>query len=454
MSGIAEILVRMGFPVSGSDLSDSDTVRRLRDLGVRVEIGHRAENIEGAKAIVTSSAVTKTNPEVLEAHRRHLPIVARAEMLAELMRLKYGLAVAGTHGKTTTTSLLGSILTYAELDPTIIVGGKVDALGGNAKFGQGQFLVAEADESDGSFLKLSPVVTIITNIDNDHLDHHGSMQLLRTAFAEFANGVPYYGRNIVCIDDAEVQDLIKSIEKPVWTYGFSKAADFQIRDFEHAGINGSRFSVWRSGQFLTKVTLNIPGEHNARNAVGALAAAIEVDVSVEIAVRALASFTGVRRRFETKARFEKQNITIVDDYGHHPTEIDATLAAAYLSQKANGHQRVVVIFQPHRYSRTASCWNQFAASLSKAAQVFLLDVYAAGEAPITGVNSATLTEALKTSGVPVEYLPVPEQTSAAEGLAVVAKTIKSRIKNGDLIITLGAGNITTLGPLLASELSK
>lgn len=450
MSGIAEILARLGFPVSGSDLTESDIVKKLRDLGVRIEIGHRAENIAGAKAIVVSSAVSKDNPEVVEARKLQLPIVPRAEMLAELMRLKYGVAVAGTHGKTTTTSMLGSILTHANFDPTVIVGGKVDALGGNAKLGKGQFLVAEADESDGSFLRLSPVVTLVTNIDNDHLDHYGGMTKLRSAFVEFANRVPYYGRTILCIDDEEAKALLKQIDKPVWTYGFSSAADFQIRDFEPCGATGSRFEVWRSRQKLAEVNLVVPGQHNARNAVGAFAAAVELDVPIEKIIESLSLFSGVRRRFELKAKLEKPNITIVDDYGHHPTEIAATISAAKLYVASNDARRLAIVFQPHRYSRTQFCWNQFAESFAGADKVFVLDVYAAGEPPIKGINSRALVDEVKKSGVDAEYIA----SETKEALIEAARVIRSRLRDADFVITLGAGSVTNVGPLLVSEFQK
>lgn len=435
MSGIAEVLARQGFPVSGSDLNESDTVRRLRDLGVKISIGHRAENLVGAKVVVISSAVGRDNPEVLEAQRQGVPIVQRAEMLAELMRLKFGVAVAGTHGKTTTTSMLASMVAHAGADPTVVVGGKVDALGGNAKVGQGQFLIAEADESDGSFLRLSPVVTVITNIDNDHLDFYGQMEKLRMSFLEFANKVPYYGRSIICADDPEVQKLLPLIAKPHWTYGFSESANFRITDFRTQNM-GSSFSLVRDGTKICDVTLRVPGKHNARNAVGALAAALELDVDLELALEGLASFSGVRRRFEVKGELKKLGVTIVDDYGHHPTEIAATLAAARTFWSKG---RIVVAFQPHRYSRTQICWDQFADALKDADEIYLLDIYAAGEPAIPGINSQELSKKIFAKLGKCEYVGTLDQAKRA---------VESGLRHGDLLITLGAGNITQLGPSL------
>ena len=432
MSGIAEVLARQGFPVSGSDVSENDTVRRLRDLGVKVHVGHKAENLVGSKVVVVSSAIGRDNPEVLEAQRLGIPLVPRAEMLAELMRLKFGVAVAGTHGKTSTTSMLATIVAHAGLDPTVIVGGKVDALGGNAKLGQGQFLIAEADESDGSFLRLSPVVTIITNIDNDHLDYYGQMEKLRMAFLEFANKVPYYGRSVLCADNAEVMKLLPLVAKPHWTYGFSEGANFRITDFKTKEM-GCRFALARDGAKVCDVELNVPGEHNARNAVAALAAALELDISLETAVEGLARYTGVRRRFEIKGKMPS-GVTIVDDYGHHPTEIAATLSAA----RAVWPGRIIAAFQPHRFTRTQICWEQFAESLKCADKTYLLDIYAAGEPAIPGVTSQKLSEKIANC----EYVG---------GLDSAQTTLLKTLRSGDLLITLGAGNITQLGPALLKE---
>lgn len=436
MSGIAEVLLAQGFPVSGSDIQESDTTRKLHNLGARISTGHHADNLAGAKVVVFSSAVKRDNPEFLEAQRQGIPLVPRAEMLAELMRLQYGVAVAGTHGKTTTTSMLATILAFADEDPTIIVGGKVDAFGGNAKLGSGKFLIAEADESDGSFLSLSPVVTIITNIDNDHLDYYGQMEKLRMAFVEFANKIPYYGRSILCIDDSEVSKLFALIAKPSWTYGFSEYANFQITDY-HASPNGCSFTVLRESFRLGEVHLKVPGEHNARNAVGALAAALELDIPSEKAILALNSFGGVRRRFEMKGVLPESDVLIVDDYGHHPTEIEATLKAA----KGYTERRVVAIFQPHRYSRTRLCWDQFANALRYADEVYITDIYPAGELPIEGIHSELLCDHIR--------LQNPQLVCHYAGdLEQARKTLESKLRHKDMLITLGAGNITQLGPTL------
>ncbi len=442
MSGIAEVLCRLGFPVSGSDAQESTTTQRLQGLGVKVHVGHNASHLGDAKVVVYSSAIKNTNPEYAEAKRRGIPLVPRAEMLAELMRLKYGIGIAGTHGKTSTTSMVGTILMAANLDPTIIVGGKVGGLGGNAKLGEGQFLVAEADESDGSFLKLSPVITVITNIDNDHIDFYGNMAHLREAFAQFADKVPYYGRVILCSDDAEARSLLPQLQKPHLTYGFSPAPEtaathLQISEYRTHG-EGCRFTITRDGAHLCELKLKFPGKHWALNATAALAVALELDVPLETAVVALDQFAGVARRFELKGEMVKPHVRIIDDYGHHPTEIAATVEAA--CQHWAGKGRVVVAFQPHRFSRTQSCWGQFAGSLKAADQVFLLDIYAAGEAPLSGIDSQTLARAMKQQGCP--------QVEHSGDLMQTATRLKTTLKDGDLLITLGAGSITQLGGML------
>ncbi|MGE4232574.1 MAG: UDP-N-acetylmuramate--L-alanine ligase [Bacteriovoracia bacterium] len=429
MSGIAQVLAAQGYPVSGSDLVESDTVKKLRNLGIRVSIGHKAENLANAKIVVVSSAVKKDNHEIVEAKRLEIPIVARAEMLAEIMRLKFGIAVAGTHGKTTTTSMLATILFGAQEDPTIIVGGKVDALGGNAKLGKGKFLVAEADESDGSFLSLSPVVTIITNIDNDHLDFYGQMEKLRSAFVNFANKVPYYGRSIVCIDDIETAKIIPMLSKPLWTYGFSEDAQFQITDFKVTNT-GSKFSLKRDGAALGEVRLQVPGKHNARNAVAAIAAALEIDLSFEQAVAALENFSGVRRRFEKKGH-HASGALVIDDYGHHPTEIEATLSAA----KSFSKGRVIAVFQPHRFSRTQLCWDSFAKAFELADTVVLADIYPAGEAPIDGIDSSHLAQHIAQNHKDCRY---------AGKLSEIPSQVSNLLSKDDLLVLLGAGNITQL----------
>ncbi len=427
MSGIADILFHLGFPISGSDLSESDTVKRLRGFGIDVYIGHNETNLKDAKVVVYSSAVKDSNPEIVAAKKIGLPIVSRAEMLAELMRLKYGVGVAGTHGKTTTTSMLGTILAKANLDPTVIVGGKVDAFGGNAKLGQGKFIIAEADESDGTFLKLSPVITIITNIDNDHLDYFKDMNSLRSAFLQYANKVPYYGRSILCLDDPGVQMIIPMINRPFTTYGFIDGSDYRIQNFIQNGLQ-SNFNIIRNGIQLCSIQLNVPGTHNALNATAAIIAALEMDLELDEIRSAIATFQGAKRRFEKKGEYK--GVTIIDDYGHHPTEIYATLTAARRFWKG----RIVVAFQPHRFSRTQICWNEFGPCLKIADEVFLLDIYAAGEPAISDINSSKLA--------------TENNFHYAGSLDHSVDLLKSFLKNGDLLITLGAGNITQLAQKL------
>jgi UDP-N-acetylmuramate--alanine ligase len=443
MSGIAEVLCRLGFPVSGSDAQESATTQRLKELGVKIHIGHDAAHLDAPKVVVYSSAIKNTNPEFVEAKRRGIPLVPRAEMLAELMRLKYGIGIAGTHGKTSTTSMVGTILMAANLDPTVIVGGKVGALGGNAKLGEGQFIVAEADESDGSFLKLSPVITVITNIDNDHMDFYGNMDHLREAFAQFADKVPYYGRVIFCSDDAEARTLLPALHKPYLSYGFNPgpeaggAPHLLITEYRTDG-EGCRFTITRDGATLCELKLKFPGKHWALNATAAIAVALELDVPLETAVLALDQFAGVGRRFEHKGDLVSPQVRIIDDYGHHPTEIAATVDAA--RQHWAGKGRVIVAFQPHRFSRTQNCWDQFAPSLKSADHVLLMDIYAAGETAMPGIDSQTLAIAMKQQGCPhVEY---------SGDVAQTVKKLKATLKDGDLLVTLGAGSVTQLAGFL------
>ena len=435
MSSIAEVLLRQGYPISGSDLNDTDTIRRLRELGATIFIGHRGENIEGAKAVVYSSAVNlRENPEVRCAQQLGIPTVARAEMLAELMRLKFGIAVAGTHGKTTTTSMIAQVLAIAGLDPTVIVGGKVDFLGSNAKFGHGEFLVAEADESDGSFLKLSSVLNVVTNIDNDHLEFYGQMESLRRAFLDFANKVPYYGCNILCADNREVRNLLPLITKPCITYGFGAKPEgsmyphLRIVDYRQS-VAGIEYTLEREGHIIGQFKLNVLGMHNALNATACYAIANEVDIGLADIQAGLAQFIAVRRRFENKGSFK--GAQWIDDYAHHPTEVMATLQAA----RALGKNRVIVVFQPHRYSRTQVCWNQFPTAFLGADRVYLCDIYEAGEKPIEGVNSELLAKCINNS----VYSGSLEATAA-----VVAKDLN----DGDLIISMGAGSITKFSDLV------
>ncbi len=391
MSGIAEVLLNLGYTISGSDLRMSPITERLAQLGAVVYVGHAASNIAGAKALVVSSAVDDLNPEVQEARRLQIPVIPRGELLAELMRLKYGIAVAGSHGKTTTTSLAATVLNVAGLDPTVVVGGRVGTLGSNARVGHSDFLVVESDESDRSFLKLAPILAVVTNIDREHLDCYTSLDDIRSTFIEFVNKVPFYGAVIVCLDDANVQSILPSIRRRTITYGTSSQADLQITDIA-CGETGSDFGLRSPRGDLGRFRLNVPGRHNVLNAAAAAAVALELEVAPDIIRQALAGFSGVDRRFQLRGR--EHGIAVVDDYGHHPTEIRATLAAARLC----GYRRVLVIFQPHRYSRTFHLMDEFAGAFHQADQVYILDIYAASEKPIEGVTAQALVERIRSFG--------------------------------------------------------
>jgi UDP-N-acetylmuramate--alanine ligase len=441
MCGLAELLKSQGYHVSGSDLREGPTIARLRALGVRVEIGHRSENVGEADVVVFSSAVPADNPELRAAETRKVPVIPRAEMLAEVMRLKDGIAVAGSHGKTTTTSLVAHVLHSAGLDPTAVIGGRVLGRGGDhevtgARLGHGDLLVAEADESDGSFLRLAPVIAVVTNIDPEHLDHYGSEAALREAFVAFANRVPFWGVNILCLDHPGVQAILPSITRRVTTYGFSSQADLVAHDLEPAGW-GVRFGVRRRGQKLGEVTLPLPGRHNVANALAALAVALELEVDFAVAAEALAGFEGIERRFQLRG--EARGVRVVDDYGHHPAEIRATLAAA----RAVHEGRILVVFQPHRYTRTRDLLGEFATAFNDADRLWVTDVYPAGEAPIPG-DATALVEAIRSHGHrDVEHL--------AELDDVVARVVP-QLRAGDLLVTLGAGSVVRLGPELLEAL--
>ena len=430
MSGIAEVLLAEGFRVSGSDARASDTTRRLEELGASVHVGHAREHVGDADVVVFSSAVARDNPELLEARARAVPVIPRAEMLAELMRLKDGIAIAGSHGKTTTTSLVATVLREAGRDPTVVIGGKLNSLGTNAARGSGDLLVAEADESDGSFLHLSPVIAAITNIDAEHLDHYGSHDNVKKAFAEFANRVPFYGLVVACLDHPHVQSILPRIEKRVATYGLAAQADYRARNPVVEGL-ATRFELLRKGKSAGQFTVRMPGIHNVLNALAVIAIADELDIPEHHTRRALASFGGVQRRFTIVG--EKGGITVVDDYGHHPAEIAATLEAA---QRAYG-RRIVVAFQPHRYSRTHHCFDELVRAFNRADVVLLTDVYAAGEAPIAGATSESLAEAIRAHG----HRDVTWVGPRTE----VAKALAARVEPGDIVITLGAGDITRTG---------
>ena len=398
MSGIAEVLLTMGYEVTGSDLKASEVTERLIRLGGRVFVGHVASNIEGAQVVVVSTAVREDNPEVAAARAAEIPVIARAEMLAELMRMKYGIAVGGSHGKTTTTSMVAAVLARGGLDPTIVVGGRLHALGTNARLGHGTFLVAEADESDGSFLRLAPAVSVVTNIDREHLDHYKDLAEIQQAFIHFANRVPFYGVTIVCIDDAGVRGVLGRLTKRHVRYGTSEDAEIRAERIELHAV-GSRFRVRAFGRELGTVELQVPGRHNVLNSLAAVAVGLEIDIGFGHIAESLAGFRGVARRFELRG--EANGVQVYDDYGHHPTEIAATLAAA----KTRG-ERVLVMFQPHRFSRTAALAAEFGACFGDATRVWVLDVYAAGEAPMAGVTSERITEAARAAGAThVGYAP-------------------------------------------------
>jgi UDP-N-acetylmuramate--alanine ligase len=437
MSGIAEVLLAHGFSVSGSDLQENETTRRLSGLGARIALGHHAEHVQSADVLVFSSAVKPDNPELLEARRRQVPVVPRAEMLAELMRLQDGIAIAGTHGKTTTTSLVATVLRAAQLDPTVIIGGKLNALGSNAARGHGKFLVAEADESDGSFLHLAPIVSVITNIDPEHLDYYGSLDALKTAFVDFANKVPFYGLVIACIDHPHVAEILPRIEKRTTSYGFSPEADYAAKPLPSAGLT-SRFALLSRGRAPEEFEVSMPGAHNVLNSLAVLAVADELGVDRAVTRRALATFGGVQRRFTVRG--EARGITVVDDYGHHPAEVRPTLEAAKRAYPG----RIVVAFQPHRYTRTHLLFDELARAFDAADLVFLTDVYAAGEVPIAGADSEHLARAISAHGhAAVQYVQKRAELVAA---------MLPKLAAGDVVITLGAGNITQTGPELLAAL--
>ncbi len=431
MSGIAEILVNLGYRVTGSDRKRNDAIERLEQLGAKVYTGHEASHVEGAHVVVYSSAVSRDNVEVQVARQRAIPVIPRAEMLAELMRLKYGIAVAGTHGKTTTTSMIGAVLAEGRYDPTIVVGGRVTALGSNARLGQGEYLVAEADESDGSFLKLQPTIAVVTTIDEEHLDHYGSLDGIREAFTAFVNKVPFYGSAVLCLDQPNIQMLIPRIEKRVVTYGLESGADLVGRRLHLEGLT-SRFEVLQRGTLLGECTLQVPGRHNVLNALAAVAVGLDVEIPFVTIQRALAAFSGVQRRFQVRG--QARGVTVVDDYGHHPAEIRATLAAA----KAGFDSRVVVVFQPHRYTRTFHLRQEFLTAFNQADVLIVMDIYAAGEAPMPGVDAANLAEGIRAHGHrDVTYLG-GDRTQVIEHLAAITRP-------GDLVLTLGAGDVGQLG---------
>jgi UDP-N-acetylmuramate--alanine ligase len=437
MSGIAEVLLNLGYRVSGSDLVESDTTLRLQRLGAEVVMGHRSENLRDADVVVISSAVRKDNPEVIAAHERIIPVIPRAEMLAELMRMKYGVAIAGTHGKTTTTSMIATVLAHGGLDPTAVIGGKLNSFGSNAKLGQGELLVAEADESDGSFLKLSPTIAVVTNIDPEHLDHYRNLEEIQKAFLEFINKVPFYGLAILCLDQENVQALIPQVQKRYVTYGLSSQANFRAADISYHGLTTS-FRVFANERELGQISIQMPGLHSVYNALAAIATASELDVNFEVVRQALGSFSGVQRRFQIKGEWD--GVMVVDDYGHHPTEIKATLSAA----KNGWGRRTVVVFQPHRYSRTRDLFKEFLTAFNQADVLFLTGIYPAGEDPIPGVNVQGLYEGIKGHGH-------KDVTLVLDKSAILDRLLP-RLKPGDMVFTLGAGDVWKTGEALIKKL--
>lgn len=440
MSGIAEVLANLGFRVSGSDQKKSEVTAHLEELGVEVTEGHDAENVGDAHVVVRSTAVRDDNPEILEARRRSIPVIPRAEMLAELMRMKpHTVAVAGSHGKTTTTSMVATVLGIAGLDPTFVIGGIVRTYRANARLGKSELMVVEADESDRSFLMLTPTIAVVTNIDREHMDYYHDMDDLRRCFADFVNKVPFYGAAILCLDDPHVQAVIPKVERRRVTYGLSAQADVSAHEITYDQSFGSSFSVWRGIEVLGPVSLRVPGKHNVYNSLAAIAVGLELDVPFEKIAQALGEFSGADRRFQFKG--EEAGVTVVDDYGHHPTEIKATLSAARIGAP---NRRIVVLFQPHRYTRTQDLMDEFASAFNNADVLFVTDIYAASETPIDGITAEVLTGRIKSYGHKnAEYV------GAVEGAADV---LRGTVREGDLVITLGAGSVHHSGDRLLALL--
>ena len=454
MSGIAEILLTMGYAVSGSDLRGSATTERLERLGAVIYVGHAAANAAASDVVVTSSAVARDNPEVLEARARKIPVIQRAEMLAELMRLKYGIAIAGMHGKTTTTSMVAAVLAGGELDPTVVVGGRVDALGSNARLGRSQYLVAEADESDRSFLMLSPILAVVTNLDREHMDSYADMADVEDCFVEFMDKVPFYGAVTACVDDARLRGILPRVRRRVYTYGLSAEADFRLRllPVDAAANPGLRSETWGTqnigaharfevnarGLVLGPFELHVPGRHNVLNATAAVAIGVQLGLAPERIAAGLATFRGVDRRFQVRG--VERGVTVVDDYGHHPTEIRATLQAA----RECGYGRVLVLFQPHRYTRTRDLMEEFAGAFGDADAVQVLDIYAASEQPIEGITGETLATAIREKG--------GGRVMYAASMGEAVERLVEDARPGEMILTLGAGSVSQAGPMLLDAL--
>lgn len=437
MSGIAEVLLNLGYDVRGSDISSTSSTRRLQSMGATVHAGHARAHVADAEVVVVSSAIDPKNPEVIEARSRGIPVIPRAEMLAELMRLKYGIAVAGSHGKTTTTSLIATTLDRGGIDPTMVIGGRLRSISSNAKLGEGEYLVAEADESDGSFLKLIPTIAVITNIDREHLDHwKGGLDQIVDAFVEFANKVPFYGASVVCLDHPTVQAALPRFEKRYVTYGFSAQADYAAEEVEV--LEGRmRFVVKRRGEVMGNVDLAMIGRHNILNALAAIAVAEEVGVDFSIAAQALGSFEGIGRRFEIKG--EARGVLVVDDYGHHPAEIRATLEAAREAYR----RRLVVAFQPHRYSRTRDLLAEFAGAFNASDFLVVGDIFAASEEPIPGIDAEALIQTIRQHG--------HQNVVHGGDLEAMVEVLDTQTRAGDLVLTLGAGSVGRIGDLLLQK---
>ena len=438
MSGIAEVLLNLGYQVSGSDTKETEVTRRLGSLGAKVSYGHRRENLKEADVVVTSSAIRKGNPEVEAAEERFIPVIPRAEMLAELMRMKIGIAIAGTHGKTTTTSLISTVLAAGGLDPTVVIGGRLNSIGSNARLGQGEYLVAEADESDGSFLKLMPTIAVVTNIDPEHLDYYKGIDEIKETFLSFLDKIPFFGLAVLCLDHPNIQSLLPRLKKRFTTYGLTTQADYQAKEIVFEGLSTS-FDVVHRRRELGRLSLRMPGLHNVYNALATLATAFELDIPFQVVQETLRDFSGIQRRFQIKG--EKKGILVVDDYGHHPVEIVATLKAA----RTGWAKRIIAVFQPHRYTRTQALFKDFLTAFYDADVLILTDIYPAGEDRIEGVESKALFEGLREYGhKDVTYLS--DKKEVVEHLLRV-------ISPGDLVITLGAGDIWQVSEELVNRLN-
>jgi UDP-N-acetylmuramate--alanine ligase len=437
MSGIAELLLNLGYKVSGSDVKRSDITDRLKELGGAIFKGHAVENIKGADVVVVSSAIDPDNPEIQAAGQSSIPVIPRAEMLAELMRLKYSIAIAGAHGKTSTTSIVASVLAEGGLDPTVVIGGKLKSIGSNAVLGEGDFIVAEADESDGSFLKFSPTIAVVTNIDKEHLDFYADLDAIKTAFLSFLDRIPFYGLAVLCLDNEPIQELIPRMKKRYTTYGMSSQADFQIRDVEF-GNQKSRFNIYHRGRKMGMIDLNLPGIHNVYNATASIAVGVELNIAFDQIKRALETVEGVQRRLEIKG--ESNGVTVIDDYGHHPTEIKVTLKTI---EENWPNRRKVVVFQPHRYSRTRALFDEFSRAFYQSDVLVVLPIYAASEKKIEGVTSQNLCEEIKAHG--------HKEVIHTDGFKAALSHLKQTLQPGDVLLTLGAGDVWKVGDMFLNR---